>query len=336
MGERSIVGMTSIRSIKRSTFLYALAACITTAITIAIGLNGLTDVPLISQAFETIQNVTGKITNTLPFDPILVLPFITAATIALKLKKKIKNSETPDKTAFLYCKPEKTLKVKNPAEQRVKIVASAPSQYLREIVKRVYTEINDVYGKVPLWVRYNMNTLGYSWSLNNVKASHDIHVYGERTYVQRFLTRINEELQTLKKNASTNLVTIHSIEPETATLKIGESDQDEQPYPKEIKSAVKGQDNFNLISGLGLFAVTLLTLLASNTWMKKRVVDSSSSAVDEGKALKNALEAIKKLGFENQELKAQRKCEDGWAFQFSDYEIFVNHQGMVTGVRRNA
>jgi hypothetical protein len=333
MGE-SIVGMTSTRSIKRSTFLYALVACITAAIIIAIGLNGLTDVPLISQAFETIQNITGKIANILPFNPMLVLLFITVATMALKLKKKTKNSETLGKTAFLYYKPKKTLKVKNPAEQRVKIVASAPPQYLSELVKQVYTETNEVYGEVPLWVRYNMNTLGYSWSLNNVKASHDIYIYGESTYVQRFLTRINEELQTLQKNASTNL-TIHSVEPETATSKIGESDQDEQPYPKEIKSAVKGHD-FNLISGLAFFAVALLTLFANNIWMKKRVADNSSSAVDEGKALQNALEAIRELGFENQELKAQRKCEDGWAFQFSDYEIFVNHQGMVTGVRRNA
>lgn len=330
----SIMGTTSSRNIKRSTVLYALAACIIAATTLAIGYNSLTDTPLISQAIQAIQNVTEKITNTLPFNPTLILPLITAATIALKLKKKTKNGETLSKTVALYYKPKKTLKVENPAEQRIKIVASAPAQYLGELVRRVYNETNEVYGNVPLWVRYNMNTLGYSWSLKNVKAAHNIHVYGESTYVQKFLTRINEELQTLQKNAPAHLVNIHSIKPETALLKIDEADQDIQPYPKEIKSTAKTQGNLSLISGLGLFAVALLTLFASNAWRKKHIANNTT--FDGEKALQKALETIKELGFENQELKAKRACDDGWEFQFSSCEVNVNNQGMVTGIRRNA
>lgn len=334
MGE-SITVTTSKKSIQISTFFYALIACITAVITLAMNLNILTDMPLTSQLSQAMQTIIEKMADTLHFNPTLIMPLITVAAIALKLKKKTKNGKTLGETTTTYHKLRKTLQVENPAQQRLKIVASAPAPYFSELIKRVYNETNDIYGNVPLWVRYNMNTLGYSWSLNNIKASHDINVYGESTYVQKFLTRLNEELQTLQKNAPTNTINIHSIEPETPPLKTDESIQEEQTYPKEIKKALKKQDNTALLSGLGLFAIALLTMFASHAWKRKHAANNGDSAVEDEEALQNASKVIRQLGIKNQELKTKRRCDDGWMFQFTDYEVFVNRQGMVTSIRRN-
>jgi len=335
MGE-SIIGAASKKRIQTSIVIYALIACITAAITSTMNSNSLTGIPLISQFSQAIQSIVEKMADTLHSNPTLIIPFITVAAIALKLKKKTKNGKTLSETATAYYKPRKTLQVESPAQQRIKIVASAPASYFSELVKRVYNETNDVYGDVPLWVRYNMNTLGYSWSLNNIKASHNINVYGGDTYVQRFLKRLNEELQTLQKNAPTNTINIYSIEPETAQLKTGDDVYEEQTYPKEIKKALKKQDNTTLLSGLGLFAIALLTLFASSAWKRKQTKEGNDSAIEDEKALQNALKVIKQLGIKNQELKEQRRCDDGWTFQFTDHEVFVNRQGTVTSIRRNA
>ena len=335
MGE-SITGTTSKKRIQTSTFFYALIACIIAVITLTIILNSLTDIPLVSQSSQAMQSILEKMVDTLHFNPTLIMPFITVAAIALKLKKKTKNAETPSETTTAYYKPRKNLKVENPAQQRIKIVASAPASYFSELIKRVYNETTDIYGNVPLWVRYNMNILGYSWSLNNIKASHDINVYGESTYVQKFLKRLNEELQTLQKNAPTNTINIHSIKPETTMIKTDESIQEEQAYPKELKKALKRQDNTTLLSGLGLFAIALLTMFASHAWKRKHAANNVDSTVEDEEALQNASKVIRQLGINNQELKAQRRCDDGWMFQFTDYEVFVNRQGMVTSIRRNA
>ena len=262
-----------------------------------------------------------------------IIPFLVAAAI-LKLRGKAlrdsprdSSSTTPPISSY---EPKKAKHVETPMHQRLKLVASAPAKFLDNLIKQTYMEMREVYGDIPLWVRHRTNIVGHSWDLNHVKASHTIDVYGEKCYVQKFLGRLNEELKVLCENSST--VKIGSIESET----VQESFDEDRVFPKDVKRPSKGLDMASLLSGLGLLGIALAILsIVSGDWKSKRTKSAEISAVvEDEKALESAIEAIKGLGLKDQELKAQRKTEDGWLFLFTDYEVRVDKRGYVTSVRR--
>jgi len=265
-----------------------------------------------------------------------IIPFLVTA-IVLKLRRKASrgsprdsSSTTPPISSY---EPRKAKNVETPMHQRVKLMASAPAQFLDNLIKQIYMEMREIYGDIPLWVRHKANIIGRSWDFKNVKALHSIDVYGEKGYVQKFLEKLNGELEALRENSST--MKIDSIESETI-LESSNGDQGVMQYPKDIKKSSKGRDMLDpILWGLGLLGLaSFILLVVSDSRNGGRAKSRVSAVVEDEKALESAIEAIKRLGLKGQELKAQRKTKDGWLFEFTDYEVCVNERGYVTSVRR--
>ena len=179
-----------------------------------------------------------------------------------------------------------------------------------------------------------MNPIALSWSLNNLKASHDIIVYGEKTNVKRFIDRLNEELQTIRKNAPPGTINILSITSDIQSQNLAGNHEksSEKAHPKEFR--VRKSENSGLLSSLVLLAVGIATLFISSIFGKGTLGNGSKSSIDEKEALKIALNTLKEIGVENQELKEVKTHDNRWTFRIGYYEVDVDSQGKVVSLRR--
>ena len=309
-----------------------LIACIG-AFTSSRDLTIMKNMPLASYIRQIAQNIVKE------FSFIILQPsLLTVLLIPLGflIYYKIIGKSGKSVNSSKYYKPKKVSKVSNPNEKTAKIVALAPQSYFSELIEKLYKEISDLYGDVPLWVRYNIGVLSNSWSLNSVKASHNIRAYGENIYVQKFIARLNEELQMLIKNAPSNMAHIYSVEITPLSSNENKENNVEQIYPKEVKNLVLKDDSASFFSSLGLLSAIILAMFVNDLWRKRRFsTNVNENLVGKMEAMQNALKVIKKLDGNTQELERIENYKDGWIFKFTNYEVSVNRSGFITHIRRH-
>lgn len=317
---------------KRSSFLFPIIFLLVLAGPTILQMDTIIeDMPLSIDLRQIIQNTLSEFNTSLSQPSYMLM--ILLIPIMLLAYYQIKKRHGDNLKSRFYQPRRLSGKISNLGEQNVKIVALAPHSFFSKLIDKLYKEITNVYGNIPLWVRYDFEGLSNSWSLKSVKAVHSVHVYGENMYVQKFVDKLNEKLQILLKNTPSDIIHIYSIDVTSRNLNKKENDI-ASLYPKDVRNLVSKGSGANFANILGLLSAIVLAILANELWKKRESQFKKENSMIEMKVTQDALEVVRRLGGRNQELEKVEEREDGWAFKFTNYEVFATRSGFITYVRR--
>jgi len=258
--------------------------------------------------------------------------------VEIHLIKKLfsKASDNSIKPFSISLKPStrfRKLSITRPAEHRLSISSYAPKGYFSEKISNIFREMQDIYGNIPLWVKYSSFPMSASWNLGNIFALHNIHVYGENKYVKEFLLRLGE---VLSSSGLGNVVDRTNVLDEAFSKLIDNSSKDNLDskfLPAELqKNYEKSTLRSSLLNTSGLIAGLAGVVLALSLF-SLRGPKNSSRHVSREEALQAAIDCVRHITSTTPILKSEEFVRNRWRFVLSNYMITVNSKGKVIEIK---
>lgn len=245
------------------------------------------------------------------------------------------SSKNQPRSVRVVLKPKtrlRKLRVANPVQQQVKVVAYSPRSFFRDSITNVFKEMTGTYGNIPLWIDYSMHPESVSWNLGSIQATHNVDVRGEEQFVKELLSRFYETIGDSLKNPG-NGINILSRSPSES----GQNLLKNMTNIKSLSTALQKTDkktafSTDLLSASGLIAGLAGVVLALSFFSSRRL-GRPDQRVTRQDALRAALNSVSDLT-SNPVLEGEEFTADSWHFNISDYMVTVNSKGTVTEVRR--
>lgn len=275
-----------------------------------------------------------EIINKYGIPTLFTISSVLATFLFKKYLNKNKDSEVSSDFYSIYKPKSKKINVNDPTQRELTITAYAPTNFFKDKISQSFKEITDLYGNVPLWVRYSMSPMAVSSNLQSVKAKHKINVYGERAYVQKFLSTLKKDVLTEIESGHRDDFIVLSEDPK------GWADITNSPYevnddnllPEDLKKSVKEGKSFrNILNAVGVFAGVVSILFALSVLIRR---NRNTSQITQEQALQTAVEQLTCLIGKKPELKKSELSRNGWSFLLSDYLVNVDRKGSITSIRR--
>jgi len=246
------------------------------------------------------------------------------------------SSKNQPKNARVVLKPKTRLtklKVANPVQQQVKVVAYSPKSFFKDSITNVFKEMTSTYGNIPLWVDYSMHPESVSWNLGSIQATHNVNVRGEEQFVKELLSRFNDAIGDSLKSPG-NGISILSQSPSESSQNLVKNVTNIKTLSTALqKTDKKTTFSSELLSASGLIAGLAGVVLALSFFSGRRSSGRSAQRVSRQGALRAALNSVSDLT-SNPVLESEEFTADSWHFSISDYIVTVNSKGTVTEVRR--
>jgi len=224
------------------------------------------------------------------------------------------------------------LLITKPVERRLSIRSYAPEKYFSGRISDVYREMRDVYGNIPLWVKYSSFPTSVSWNLGNVYALHNIHVYGEDKYVKEFLLRLGEVLSSDRLGDITAGVNILDKVLSQFINDFPKND-DSKLLPAELqKNHGETTLRSSLLNTSGLIAGLAGTVLALSLFSLRKS-NNQKHRVSREEALQAAIACVKRVTSTSPILRSEEFVRGHWHFILSNYLVTVSSNGKVIEIR---
>jgi hypothetical protein len=221
------------------------------------------------------------------------------------------------KPAFSLRKP----KVEDPYQGRIRIVAYAPKNYIENSVKSLYRDMKHTYGNIALWVSHSKYVEDGTWNLRKVKATHTINIYGEKSYADEFIQRLNEAIGDVSsvENNETKLVSYQGNGSEsTGTTPV--------TLAKNLITTKSDPGWQSLLNPfIGLFGVLLALMLLNGGKRDEKKFKGSS--------LKTAKDSVSSFVSDPVVL-AEKRVGKKTQYDVSGYDVLVDERGAVTSVKK--